>query len=200
MSYEVRNANGDCVGKTLPPQAQRPTMANNPCGADGIWIPNTPASLTKSGPFTYVGLEVQAAPDFRKGPVAGYCAPKGNRQGDAYADVQCHQCSGPQQICEQIHSSKPCPWPNNACGIYIKNNLDGTRAVTRGCISQDAAWRDWWQGTSDEDKCDVIKNNVHVDFSCTFACKGADCNKGGGSPGNAAALRPTDDTLWRPRP
>ena len=194
-SYEVRNANGDCVGKPIPPQTLKPTMTNNPCGADGIWIPNTPASSIKSGPFTYPGLSVQAAPDFTK-PVAGGCAPKGNRQADVYADVLCSQCTGPIQICEQIHPEKTCSWPNNACGMHIKNNLDGTKQVTRGCMAQDFIWREWYLGTSDEDKCDVIKNNQHVDFQCTFACTQSKCNSG---PGPGPNLRPPENTLWKPK-
>ena len=193
-SYEMHDANGICVGKPIPPQSQKPTMTNNPCGADGIWIPNTPASSTKSGAFTYPGLSVQAAPDFSKGPVAGGCAPKGSRPADVYADVLCSQCTGPIQICEQIYSQKTCSWPNNACGVHIKNKLDGTREVTRGCIAQDYIYREWYLGTSDEDKCDVIKNNQHVDFQCTFACTGPKCNSGTGT-----GLRPPENTLWKPR-
>ena len=193
-SYEMHDANGICVGKPIPPQSQKPAITNNPCGSDGIWIPNTPASSTKSGPFTYPGLSVQAAPDFSKGPVAGGCAPKGSRQADVYADVVCSQCTGPIQICEQVHPEKTCSWPNNACGVHIKNNLDGTRQVTRGCMSQDSIWLEWYLGTSDEDKCDVIKNNQHVDYQCTFACTASKCNSGSGT-----GLRPSDDTLWKPR-
>jgi hypothetical protein len=129
----------------------------------------------------------QADPDFSKGPVSGRCANVGTRPADYYADVQCHQCTGPAQICEQIHFSTTCKWPNNACGTQITNRLDGTKTVIRGCASNEFSYREWYLGTSDEDKCDVIKNNVHVDFQCSFACTKKDCNSG---------LRPPEDSLW----
>ncbi|MEY3359501.1 MAG: hypothetical protein RI923_761, partial [Pseudomonadota bacterium] len=164
------------------PQAQKPTMANNPCAPDGIWIPDTPRVKDK------YGLDMrQADPDFSKGPVSGRCANTGNRPADYYADVQCQQCTGPAQICEQIHVPTTCKWPNNVCGMHITNHLDGTKTVIRGCASNEYSYREWYLGTSDEDKCDVIKNNQHVDFQCSFACTKKDCNSG---------LRPPENSLW----
>ena len=169
--------------RTQPgPQAQKPTMANNPCAPDGIWIPDTPRVKDK------YGLDMrQADPDFSKGPVSGRCANTGNRPADYYADVQCQQCTGPAQICEQIHVPTTCKWPNNVCGMHITNHLDGTKTVIRGCASNEYSYREWYLGTSDEDKCDVIKNNQHVDFQCSFACTKKDCNSG---------LRPPENSLW----
>ena len=164
------------------PQAQKPTMANNPCAPGGIWVPDTPRVKDK------YGLDMrQADPDFSKGPVSGRCANVGTRPADYYADVQCHQCTGPAQICEQIHFPTTCKWPNNVCGMHITNHLDGTKTVIRGCASNEFSYREWYLGTSDEDKCDVIKNNQHVDFQCSFACTKKDCNNG---------LRPPEDSLW----
>ena len=164
------------------PQAQKPTMANNPCAPGGIWLPNTPRVTDK------YGLDMrQADPDFSKGPVSGRCANVGTRPADYYADVQCQQCTGPAQICEQIHFPTTCKWPNNVCGMHITNHLDGTKTVIRGCASNEYSYREWYLGTSDEDKCDVIKNNQHVDFQCSFACTKKDCNSG---------LRPPEDSLW----
>ena len=164
------------------PQAQKPTMANNPCAPGGIWVPNTPRVTDK------YGLDMrQADPDFSKGPVSGRCANVGTRPADYYADVQCHQCTGPAQICEQVHFPTTCKWPNNVCGMHITNHLDGTKTVIRGCASNEFSYKEWYLGTSDEDKCDVIKNNVHVDFQCSFACTKKDCNSG---------LRPPEDSLW----
>jgi prepilin-type N-terminal cleavage/methylation domain-containing protein len=166
------------------PQAQKPTMANNPCAPGGIWIPNTPRVTDKYGQDMR-----QADPDFSKGPVSGRCANVGTRPADYYADVQCHQCTGPAQICEQIHFPTTCKWPNNVCGMHITNRLDGTKTVIRGCASNEFSYREWYLGTSDEDKCDVIKNNQHVDFQCSFACTKKDCNSG---------LRPPENSLWSP--
>ncbi|KAH3708408.1 hypothetical protein DPMN_067858 [Dreissena polymorpha] len=104
--------------------------------------------------------------------------------------THCHQCSGPIQICEQIHFSKPCLAPNNYCINRITNHLDGTKTVNRTCGNFDTCYRDWYLGTSDEDKCDVIKNNQHVDFQCTFCCIHDDCN---------VPLRPDDNNLYKPR-
>ncbi len=167
------------------PQAQKPTMANNPCAPDGIWVPDTPEVKDKYGTTMR-----QADPDFSKGPVSGRCMDPGNRQDDLYADVQCHQCTGPAQICEQIHFPTTCKWPNNACGTQITNRLDGTKTVIRGCANNEFVRMDWYLGTSDEDKCDVIKNNQHVAFQCSFACTKKDCNSG---------LRPPESTLWTPK-
>jgi len=164
------------------PQAQKPTMANNPCAPGGIWVPNTPRVTDK------YGLDMrQADPDFSKGPVSGRCANVGTRPADYYADVQCQQCTGPAQICEQIHFPTTCKWPNNVCGMHITNRLDGTKTVIRGCASNEFSYREWYLGTSDEDKCDVIKNNQHVAFQCSFACTKKDCNSG---------LRPPENSLW----
>lgn len=167
------------------PQAQKPTMANNPCAPNGIWVPDTPEVTDKYGTTMR-----QADPDFSKGPVSGRCMDPGNRQGDPYADVQCHQCTGPAQICEPVHFPTTCKWPNNACGTVITNRLDGTRTVIRGCANNEFVRTDWYLGTSDEDKCDVIKNNQHVAFQCSFACTKKDCNSG---------LRPPESTLWTPK-
>ncbi|KAH3779296.1 hypothetical protein DPMN_157097 [Dreissena polymorpha] len=103
---------------------------------------------------------------------------------------KCHQCTGPIQICEQIHFSKLCLYPNNYCINHITNHLDGTRTVNRTCGNFDTCYREWHLGTSDEDKCDVIKNNQHVDFQCTFCCIKNDCN---------VPLRPAEDSLYKPR-
>jgi prepilin-type N-terminal cleavage/methylation domain-containing protein len=167
------------------PQSQKPTMANNPCGPDGIWVPDTPEVKDKYGTTLR-----QADPDFSKGPVSGRCMDPGNRQGDYYADVQCRQCTGPAPICEQIHFPTTCKWPNNTCGTLITNRLDGTKTVIRGCANNEFVRRDWYLGTSDEDKCDVIKNNQHVAFQCSFACTTKDCNSG---------LRPPESSLWKPK-
>ena len=166
-----------------PPQSQKPTGSNNPCGKGGIWIPSTPSVKDK------YGLDVQAQPDFSKGPVSGGCISAGNRPSDPYADIQCEACTGPIQICEQIHVTKTCKWPNNVCANKIMNHLDGTKTVARGCGSNEFAYREWYTGTSDEDKCDVIKNNQHVDFYCAFACLKDKCN---------APLRPAEDSLFKP--
>ena len=101
----------------------------------------------------------------------------------------CHFCAGPLAICEQLHTSQPCPLGYNFCATHVTNHLDGTRSVTRGCASYPFIRREWWQGTSDDDKCDkAAVPNQHVDFQCTFACVKPDCN---------APLRPSDSTAYR---
>ncbi|XP_052225467.1 uncharacterized protein LOC127841014 [Dreissena polymorpha] len=74
-----------------------------------------------------------------------------------FITTKCHQCAGPIQICEQIHFSKPCLYPNNYCINHITNHLDGTKTVNRTCGNFDTCYRKWHLGSSDEDKCDVIK-------------------------------------------
>jgi len=158
--------------------SQKPSMANNPCPIGGIWIPNNPTSST-----------TQPVPDFSKGPVEGACVGAGNRPADYYADIQCHVCTGPAQICEQVHGSRTCKWPNNACGNVITNRADGTRSVNRACVSHAFSVGDWFKASSAQDKCDVIKNNTHQDFKCSFACVTPNCN---------VPLRPTFDSQWKP--
>jgi prepilin-type N-terminal cleavage/methylation domain-containing protein len=158
--------------------SQKPSMANNPCPIGGIWIPDNPTLST-----------TQPVPDFSKGPVKGACVGAGNRPADYYADIKCHVCSGPAQICEQVHASRTCKWPNNACGNVITNRADGTRSVNRACVSHQFTMVEWFKVTSKEDKCDVIKNNQHQDFKCSFACVTPDCN---------VPLRPTDISQWEP--
>ncbi|XP_052225453.1 MAM and LDL-receptor class A domain-containing protein 1-like isoform X1 [Dreissena polymorpha] len=103
--------------------------------------------------------------------------------------TKCHQCTGPIQICEQIHFSKPCLYPNNYCINHITNHLDGTRTVNRTCGNLDTCYRDWYLNTADADECDVVKNNQHVDFKCTFCCINNDCN---------VPLRPAENHLYKP--
>ena len=57
------------------------------------------------------------------------------------------------------------------------------------CGNFDTCYREWWQGTSDEDKCDDLSIwSQKIDFHCTFCCTKDNCN---------IPVRPSDDTLYR---
>jgi len=59
------------------------------------------------------------------------------------------------------------------------------------CGNFDTCYHEWWQGTSDEDKCDDLSiGNQKVDFQCTFCCTKDNCN---------IQVRPSDDTLYKPK-
>ena len=84
-----------------------------------------------------------------------------------------------------------CTAPNNFCFTFIDNHEDGTKTVQRSCGNFARAYREWWQGTSDDDKCrERIDVEQKLDFTCTFACEKDNCNQSGRS------LRPDDDALY----
>ncbi|WAR30996.1 hypothetical protein MAR_033538, partial [Mya arenaria] len=96
----------------------------------------------------------------------------------------CHVCTGPLVICENLHRPQACDPPNNYCINHIVNHNDG-------CGNFDTCYREWWQGTSDEDKCeDLSTNNQKLDFQCTFCCVSDNCN---------IPVRPAESTLYKPK-
>jgi hypothetical protein len=95
------------------------------------------------------------------------------------------------ELCELVTVETTCTAPNNFCFTFIDNHADGTKTVQRSCGNFERAYREWWQGTSDDDKCrERIDIEQHLDFTCTFACEKDNCNQSGRS------LRPADDELY----
>ncbi|XP_053388868.1 uncharacterized protein LOC128551935 [Mercenaria mercenaria] len=82
----------------------------------------------------------------------------------------CAVCAGPKFLCEKLYAPTPCPPPNNYCINTIRNHKDRTKAVDRACGSFDTCYREWFLGSSDNDKCRKLRDNYEqrLDFQCTF--------------------------------
>lgn len=161
--------------------------------------PTTPtAPVTPATPPTASTAPVTPATPPAAPTAPGGVPPEGTalRPGDAAKqDLQCHVCdpNAPPEVCELVTVQATCTYPNNFCVTIVENNQDGTKNVTRRCGNfTDDVRKEWWQGTSDDDKCrERIDVEQHTDFRCTFTCEKANCNQSGGS------LRPPEDALWK---
>ncbi len=105
---------------------------------------------------------------------------------------QCYECD-PQfpDDCESIYKPVTCTSPNNYCITFLDNQADGTKKVTRGCGNYQRCYTEWYQGTSDNDKCrERINSEQLLEFTCTFCCTTENCNEN---------LRPAEDTLYQPK-
>ena len=177
--------------------AANPTQCNSPAIAN---VPVTPVQKA-SAATTSVAPVAVAAPATT--PAAATSAPKpaaaaapagtSRRPGAAgQASIQCHVCDpAVPELCELITVETTCTAPNNFCITFVDNHDDGTKTVERSCGNFDRAWREWYQGTSDNDKCrERIDRDQNLAFTCTFACEKDNCNQSGRS------LRPDDDSLY----
>ncbi len=106
--------------------------------------------------------------------------------------VKCRSCMpGMEDMCEVLHEEMTCAAPNNWCVTFVDNHADGSKTVNRGCGNFDRVYREWYQGTSDDDKCrERLGSTQTLDFTCTFGCGTDNCNDN---------LRPADDTLYQPK-
>lgn len=109
---------------------------------------------------------------------------------DKIAAIKCRTCTpGLEDLCEMVHEEITCTAPNNWCITFVDNHADGTKTVSRGCANFNRVYTEWYQGTSDDDKCrERINTEQHMDFNCTFACGSDNCNDN---------LRPAQDTLYQ---
>ena len=123
--------------------------------------------------------------------------------------VQCNQCLPDNpDLCELIYAPAPCNDPNNRfCITYMQNAADGSRVVQRGCGSFNRCVTEWYQGTSDNDKCrDVNDHTLALDFTCTFCCYGTDWSwtnfqntySQKGAPNCNNNIRPEEPYLYQP--
>lgn len=98
---------------------------------------------------------------------------------DPYGDTKCQACSGPPMICERLHHDATCTWPDNICINKLTNHDTGAREVVRRCGNADEAIHEWYQGTSDNDRCTTFNPKFvqTLDFECTFACVTDNCNE-----------------------
>lgn len=91
-----------------------------------------------------------------------------------------HVCHGPKFICERAHAADKagCPQKTPIAANFVENLQDGSRYVTRGCISVADAF-DAAAANSGDKRCKAYSvDNLQPDhFSCTFPCYGPDCNK-----------------------
>lgn len=90
-----------------------------------------------------------------------------------------HTCRGPKFICERSHVSTGAQCTPDApfAANHIENLKDGSRYVTRSCISLSAAFAAQ-QANQNNDQCKnynvVVLQDAH--FTCTFPCYGPECN------------------------
>ena len=193
--------NSACTPKCATGQtrdAANPTQCNNPLVANVPVTPVPPAqpasnSVATTKPAAASATPAVAATPAAKPATAAAPAGTGRRPGAAgQAPIQCHVCDPAlPDLCEVVTVETTCTAPNNFCFTFIDNHEDGTKTVQRSCGNFARAYREWWQGTSDDDKCrERIDVEQKLDFTCTFACEKDNCNQSGRS------LRPDDDALY----
>lgn len=180
------------VAPVIPAQAATNSVApGKPAGAATA----TPAA-SASTPATAAAVAkpvTPAAPAAAQPPAA---APVGtvNRPGAAgQAPLQCHTCDPAMpELCELVTVETTCTYPKNYCMTYVDNHADGSKEIKRYCGDYAEMYREWWLGTSDDDKCRMVDQDVPLDFRCTFACETPNCNQNG-------RVRPPEDALFRDR-
>jgi prepilin-type N-terminal cleavage/methylation domain-containing protein len=108
------------------------------------------------------------------------------------ASIKCRTCTaGAEDVCELIHEEITCTAPNNYCITFVDNQDDGSKIVKRGCGNFQRVHDEWYQGTSDDDKCrERINVQQNLAFTCTFGCTTDNCNDN---------LRPSNDSLYQPK-
>ncbi len=90
-----------------------------------------------------------------------------------------HTCRGPKFICERSHvtTGAPCTADAPYAANFIENLKDGSRYVTRGCVTQQEAFDADKYNKSHKECRDynvVVLQDAH--FKCTYACHGDACN------------------------
>ncbi|KAL3870856.1 hypothetical protein ACJMK2_038891 [Sinanodonta woodiana] len=104
----------------------------------------------------------------------------------------CFVCTGDStpDTCEYQYEETQCDPPNNYCMNIITNSITGTRTVERKCTSFDDCYRNWWQGSSDEEMCQTYTPDASLtaNFRCSFCCIGNKCNDN---------LKPPRETLYQ---
>ena len=193
----LKTPGGQAGGGTtfpLPSQTSSPNQAVQAAPANAAKLdPNTNQPVCPDGHVMVNNVCVQSAKGCPPGTVPTKDDP--NKCGYAYSS---HQCRGPKFICERSHRSKPpttdspdsCtpekPFPVN----IVENLIDGSRYVTRACISAAEFLKvkqQYETGTGSstnmpESSIERCKNyNVHDlqddHFFCAFPCAGDNCNK-----------------------
>ena len=193
VTVQLNGADSDACANACPAGQGRDQANPLNCVAPATTAkPAIPPTVPASTPPAASAPQPQAAPS---APAAGGTPPEGTqrRPGDASrGDINCHVCDpSVPDLCELVTSQTTCAYPNNFCITFVDNHEDGTRTVNRECGNYERAHREWYQGTSDDDKCrERIDVTTLLDFRCTFACETDNCNASGGS------LRPAEDSLY----
>jgi hypothetical protein len=137
--------------------------------------------------------------------ISGSCVPDQPPKGRAFpsgATFSAYHCGTgkpgepPNVICERLgprsSNLKRCG-PNQLPYLKLVNHDTGGREVEMGCMDRDTCVHEWYQGTSDNDRCTTFDTKFvqTLDFECTFCCVGDACN---GNPRASCLVQP--GTLW----
>lgn len=89
-----------------------------------------------------------------------------------------HVCRGPKFICERAHEAKSsCPADAPYAASHVHNLSDGSRYVTKSCVTQKEAWNyDQYNKAHTECSTYSVDKLQPSDFMCSFACLGDACN------------------------
>lgn len=146
-------------------------------------LPKADACARSSGSITVTA--VLTAPDELKGQTVTTTLPYRSKRAPGalvpVAPVSCHLCQGPKFICERSHATQVCA--DNPVETYCINNVenlrDGSRYVTRECATAQKA-RDAFNTADHNTKPECVnydtQNLVDSHFTCSFPCRGNNCN------------------------
>lgn len=156
--------------------ASQPAQSTQPASTSTA-TPTTPSGsqgTTVSATTTTTASPPTGSPEYcRRNPTHEYCAQRDGARS-------CSSCvPGAEFLCEKLFNPTPCPAGQNFCITQIFNHQDGTRDVKRACADFDTMYKEWFQGTSDNDKCRMFNpdEEQRLDFQCTFGCVADNCNE-----------------------
>jgi prepilin-type N-terminal cleavage/methylation domain-containing protein len=178
---------------TIPP---KPTCGAGSDAFRGYSANNDPtwSCMNACPPGQIPGKAFKCIPDPNAKPAAAAkpAAPVAPAPPAQVASIKCRSCiAGADDVCELVHEEITCTAPNNFCITFVDNQDDGTKIVKRGCGDFERVRVEWYQGTSDDDKCrERINVQQNLAFTCTFGCTTDNCNDN---------LRPADDSLYQPK-
>ncbi|XP_061190226.1 uncharacterized protein LOC133198097 [Saccostrea echinata] len=94
------------------------------------------------------------------------------------APPMCHTCSN--VTCSSADLQE-CNTGSEYCMNTLKQHSDGSRTITRGCVSENECYNKWWIVSADNPSC-LSKVNTPTGrpgapIECNFCCKGAGCNQ-----------------------
>nr|XP_034319194.1 uncharacterized protein LOC105345443 isoform X1 [Crassostrea gigas] len=91
---------------------------------------------------------------------------------------QCHTCDSVNCTDGDLQE---CNTGTEYCMNTLRQGGDGSRTITRRCVSENECFDKWWIVTADDPKC-LSKQNTPTGkagepIECNFCCKGAGCNR-----------------------
>ncbi|MCU7805797.1 MAG: hypothetical protein KZQ96_21665 [Candidatus Thiodiazotropha sp. (ex Lucinoma borealis)] len=115
---------------------------------------------------------------------AGRVVPPGNFQFSAWQCGTGNQYNPIPSIACALAASSPtlASYPKCAVGelpwIRVNNSSSGDKEYSMGCKSTAYCKTNWWQGTSDDDKCRKLLTGTVLTyaFECEYCCVGDNCN------------------------